>query len=125
MHEFSHHLAYAVKHARNKMELTQEQVGEMIDADTRTISSIENGRSNTRMTTLYPLVKTLHIDPRDIFYPEANDGSSAKRQLHVLVDDCSESEASTLAPVFEAVLAAMRTNQAFKIEEKKSPSSRK
>lgn len=49
MHEFSHHLAYAVKHARNKMELTQEQVGEMIDADTRTISSIENGRSNTRI----------------------------------------------------------------------------
>ena len=49
MHAFSRSLARAVKNARDKMNLTQEQVGELVDTNTRTISSIENGNcdSNT------------------------------------------------------------------------------
>lgn len=42
MHAFSRSLARAVKNARDKMNLTQEQVGELVDTNTRTISSIEN-----------------------------------------------------------------------------------
>ena len=52
MHAFSRSLARAVKNARDKMNLTQEQVGELVDTNTRTISSIENGKSNTRMLKL-------------------------------------------------------------------------
>lgn len=44
MHAFSRSLARAVKNARDKMNLTQEQVGELVDTNTRTISSIENGK---------------------------------------------------------------------------------
>ena len=50
MHAFSRSLARAVKNARDKMNLTQEQVGELVDTNTRTISSIENGKSNTSHT---------------------------------------------------------------------------
>ena len=67
MHAFSRSLARAVKNARDKMNLTQEQVGELVDTNTRTISSIENGKSNTRMNILYPLVRVLRIDPNEIF----------------------------------------------------------
>ena len=42
MHAFSRSLARAVKNARDKMNLTQEQVGELVETNTRTISSIEN-----------------------------------------------------------------------------------
>ena len=38
MHAFSRSLARAVKNARDKMNLTQEQVGELVDTNTRTIS---------------------------------------------------------------------------------------
>ena len=54
MHAFSRSLARAVKNARDKMNLTQEQVGELVDTNTRTISSIENGKSNTRMLCSFP-----------------------------------------------------------------------
>ena len=47
MHAFSRSLARAVKNARYKMNLTQEQVGELVETNTRTISSIENEKSNT------------------------------------------------------------------------------
>ena len=53
MHDFSRPLAEAVKKARCKMKLTQEQVGELADTNARTISAIENGQSNTRMNILY------------------------------------------------------------------------
>lgn len=57
MHAFSRSLARAVKNARDKMNLTQEQVGELVDTNTRTISSIENGKSNTRMTAFNPSIR--------------------------------------------------------------------
>lgn len=118
MHIFSRPLAAAVKNARRRMKLTQEEVANMIDADTRTISAIENNDSNTRMTTLYPLIKCLHIDPRDIFYPEAATDSSARGHLRILIDDCTAAEAEALVPVCESVLKAMRTDHSMKIEEK-------
>ena len=46
MHVFSRPLSESVKKARIKMNLTQEQVGALADTNTRTISSIENGKSN-------------------------------------------------------------------------------
>lgn len=102
------------------MKLTQEEVANMIDADTRTISAIENNSSNTRMTTLYPLVKCLHIDPRDIFYPDSATDSAARRYLRILIDDCNAAEAEALLPVCESVLNAMRTAHPTKIDEEKS-----
>mgnify|MGYP002750328469 CR=1 FL=1 len=50
MHIFSRPLAEAVKKARRRMNLTQEQVGALTDTNARTISAIETGRSNTRLT---------------------------------------------------------------------------
>ena len=66
MHVFSRPLSESVKRARIKMKLTQEQVGALADTNTRTISSIENGKSNTRMNILYPLIRALRIDPNEI-----------------------------------------------------------
>ena len=120
MHAFSRSLARAVKNARNKMNLTQEQVGELVDTNTRTISSIENGKSNTRMNILYPLVRVLRIDPNEIFYPETVADSSVKHQLRVLIVNCSDEEAAALLTTSESVLRVLRKRNAGKVEEKKS-----
>ena len=104
MHAFSRSLARAVKNARDKMNLTQEQVGELVDTNTRTISSIENGKSNTRMNILYPLVRVLRIDPNEIFYPETVADSSVKHQLRALIENCSDEEAAALLTTSESVL---------------------
>ena len=92
MHDFSRPLAEAVKKARYKMKLTQEQVGELTDTNARTISAIENGQSNTRMNILYPLIRVLRIDPNEIFHSERYTSSSTKDQLLALIEDCSDEE---------------------------------
>ena len=120
MHAFSRSLARAVKNARDKMNLTQEQVGELVETNTRTISSIENGKSNTRMNILYPLVRVLLIDPNEIFYPETVADSSVKHQLRALIENCSDEEAAALLTTSESVLRVLRKQNAGKIEEKKS-----
>lgn len=118
MHAFSRSLARAVKNARNKMNLTQEQVGELVETNTRTISSIENGKSNTRMNILYPLVRVLRIDPNEIFYPETVADSSVKHQLRVLIENCSDEEAAALLTTSESVLRVLRKRNAGKVEKK-------
>lgn len=120
MHAFSRSLARTVRNARDKMDLTQEQVGELIETNTRTISSIENGKSNTRMNILYPLVRLLHIDPNDIFYPETASDSSVKHQLCTLIASCTEEEAAALLTTAEAVLSVLRNQNAGKVEEKRA-----
>lgn len=118
MRDFSRPLADAVRDARVKMNLTQEKVAELVDTNTKTISSIENKRSNTRMETLYPLIRLLRIDANEIFYSEMIKDSSAKHQLRVLIDDCSDEEAAALLTTSEAILKVLREKRALPVEEK-------
>lgn len=118
MRDFSRPLADAVKNARVKMDLTQEKLAELIDTNTKTINSIENKRSNTRMETLYPLIRLLRIDANEIFYSEMIKDSSAKHQLRVLIDDCSDEEAAALLTTSEAILKVLREKRALPVEEK-------
>lgn len=112
----SHLLGDIVRAARNGQGLTQNQVAERIDSDVRTVLNIENYKGNPKLGTLYPLIRTLKIDAREIFYPEMNRDSPAIRQLRLLIEDCSEQEAATLVPIIESVLKVLRTNKAMEIE---------
>ena len=69
MSEYSRALGDTVRAARKKMGLSQNKVAALIDADERTIMNIETYNANTTMDVLYPLIRTLRIDPRDIFNP--------------------------------------------------------
>lgn len=120
MHDFSRPLAEAVKKARYKMKLTQEQVGELADTNARTISAIENGQSNTRMNILYPLIRVLRIDPNEIFHSERYTSSSTKDQLLLLIEDCTDEEAAALLETSETILKVLRNHKAKIIEEEKS-----
>lgn len=118
MSEYSRPLGDTVKKARKKMGLTQNQVASIIGADERTIMNIETYKANTTMEVLYPLIRTLHIDARDIFNPEIRKDAPSHHQLRVLIDSCSEEEAETLISVCEAVLSGLRAQNSIKIEEK-------
>jgi len=116
MQEFSRPLGDAVKRARGELDLTQAQVASKIDKDTRTVMNIENYKGNPKMEVLFPLVRALKIDPREIFDPEMQRESPAIRQLRFLIEDCSEREAAALIPVINSVLTALRTSTAIQIE---------
>ncbi len=120
MSEYSRPLGDTVKKARKKMGLTQNQVAVLTNSDERTIMNIEKYKANTTMEVLYPLIRTLRIDPRDIFCPEMDRESPAHYQLQLLINDCSEEEVAALIPVCQAVLSALRANDGIPIKEKRA-----
>lgn len=112
MPDYSKPLGDVVKCARKRLDLTQNEVADSIDVDVRTIINIENYKGNPKLEVLYPLIRSLQIDAREIFYPEMQRESPALRQLRLLVEDCSEEEAATIIPVLQSVVAALRDKNA-------------
>lgn len=116
MPEYSRPLGDTIKRARGKLGLTQNEVADAADIDVRTVLNIENYKGNPKMEILYPLVRVLKIDAREIFNPEMRREAPALRQLRLLIEDCSEEEAAAIIPVFQAVLSALRNQNATPIE---------
>ena len=116
MQEYSRPLGDVVKRARGKLGLTQNEVADAADIDVRTVLNIENYKGNPKMEVLYPLVRALKIDAREIFNPEIRRESPALRQLRLLIEECSEEEAAAIIPVFQSVLNALRDQNATPIK---------
>ena len=116
MPEYSRPLGDAIKRARGKAGLTQNEVADAADIDVRTVINIENYKGNPKLEVLFPLVRALKIDSREIFNPEMQRESPALRQLRLLIEDCSEDEAAAIIPVFRSVLTAMRDKNAIPIK---------
>lgn len=116
MPEYARRLAVAVKRTRTGLNLTQEEVAEKSGTDVRTIITFEQSCGNPTLKTLYAVVRTLKIDARELFDDAPQTDSFTIRQLHTLVNECSEEEANALLPVIKAVLAALRSSKGNKIE---------
>ena len=70
MSDYAHTLGDAVKRARGKSGLTQSEVADAANVDVRTVLNIENYKGNPKMEVLYPLIRVLKIDTKEVFYPE-------------------------------------------------------
>ena len=64
-------------------------------------------KGNPKMEVLYPLVRVLKIDAKEIFYPEMQREGPAISQLRLLIEDCSEEEAAAMIPVLKSVLGSI------------------
>lgn len=116
MSEYTHTLGDVVKRARGKSGLTQSEVADAANIDVRTVLNIENYKGNPKMEVLYPLVRVLKIDAREIFNPEMQRESPTLRQLRLLVEDCNEEEAAAIIPIFNSILSVLRERNATRIE---------
>ncbi len=76
------------------------------------VLNIENYKGNPKMEVLFPLVRVLKMDSREIFYPEMRRESPAIRRLRFLIEECSEEEAEALAPAIESILSVLRSKTA-------------
>ena len=117
MQEFSRPLSDAVKKARSGFGLTQGQLAEKINIDQRTILNIENCKEKQKMKVLYPLVRALKIDAREIFNPEMEREDPSISRLRLTIETCSEAEAAVLISVVDAVLNALRSGQAVDVRD--------
>lgn len=86
------------------------------DIDMRTVLNIENYKGNPKLEVLFPLVRVLKIDPREIFYPELRRESPALRRLRLMVEECSEEEAALLVPAVKSILSALKAKASIAIQ---------
>ena len=116
MSDYAHTLGDAVKRARGKSGLTQSEVADAANVDVRTVLNIENYKGNPKLEVLYPLIRVLKIDTKEVFYPEMQRESPALSQLRLLIEDCSEEEAASIIPIFNSVLSVLRKRNATQIK---------
>ena len=116
MSDYAHTLGDAVKRARGKTGLTQSEVADAANVDVRTVLNIENYKGNPKMEVLYPLIRVLKIDTKEVFYPEMQRESPALSQLRLLIEDCTEEEAASIIPIFNSVLSVLRERNATQIK---------
>lgn len=60
------------------------------------------------MDVLCALVTTLMINPAEIFYPQTAPEDPARKQLEILLADCSDDQIRNLLPVVEAALGIVK-----------------
>lgn len=109
-----------MRKALHKANLSQAELAENLGIGLRTADDIESYRSNLTIETLSPLIRTLNIDPAEIFYPEhANITSGAVAEIKALLALCTEEEAILMRNIFEAVLHTVRSLDAYSIYKQK------
>lgn len=116
MKEFQDPMGKVIRNARIKQGLTQFDVARRLGLDSRTILNIENGKGNPKAEVLYPLIRLLKIDPREIFYPDKRDGNEAYRKMEIFLASCDESELEALLPMCRYFIDALRAKSNMPID---------
>lgn len=114
MQPFARPLGDAAKKARAEINLTQRQVAGRIGADARSVLNIENYKGNPKIQILFPPVRELQIDAREVFYPKMGRKHHAIRHQRLAVEACDEALAEALLPVVESVLKILHEKNAAK-----------
>ena len=104
-------LSEKIKILRKSKGMSLEQLAELIGTTEQTIRKTEHGNSNLQMSVLFPLIRALHIDPVEVFYPETAQERSAKKQLDMLIADFSDDEINLMLPILQASLEALRSKE--------------
>ena len=66
--KFHHYLAAIIRSARAQANLTQAQVANRAGVTRRYIQSLENGKQETSLSTLFSLAEAMQISPAKIIF---------------------------------------------------------
>ncbi len=108
MAEYSRYLGESIYRNRKRQRMTQAELAEKAGVTEQTIRKIEHGEGNPQLDVLCALVTTLKIDPAEIFYPKVDHEDPDRKQLEILLGDCSGDQIRCLLPIVEAVLGIVK-----------------
>ncbi len=95
-----------IKELREKKKFTQEQLAEILDIDSRSLSRIETGMSFTTIEKLKKLATALDVDIQDLFYAEQ---SSNKEELILKINTLLNSaQIDDLQKIYKIILTLLR-----------------
>lgn len=106
-----HEIGLAIKKAREREGLTQEQLAYIVDRDTRTIMYHENDGQHPSLNVFYQLTTMFGISVDQFFYPETSADESAKKRINILLNSLSESELRLVEGIIRTIKENRETEE--------------
>lgn len=108
-------LSEAVSTYRKQECLSQDRLADWLNFSKRTINNMEAATDNSKMDTLFPLIKELHIDANRVFYPEIHQGKSALSEF-TYIFTYTKDEIRDLYVIYKTVLSTLSEYDSRKIK---------
>ena len=97
-------MGLAIKKAREKKGMTQEQLGYIVDRDPRTIMYHENDGQHPSLNAFYQMVTMFGISVDEYFYPDMGADEAAKKRIGILLNSLSENELRLVEGIIDAII---------------------
>ena len=85
-----HDIGLAIKKAREREGLTQEQLASIVDRDTRTIMYHENDGQHPSLNVFYQLTTMFGISVDQFFYPEMGANEATVKRINIMLQSLNE-----------------------------------
>ena len=106
-----HGIGLAIKKAREREGMTQEQLGYIVDRDPRTIMYHENDGQHPSLNAFYQMVTMFGISVDEYFYPDMSADEAAKKRINILLNSLSESELRLVEGIINAIITEWEKGQ--------------
>lgn len=99
-----HDMGRAIKKAREREGMTQEQLGFIIDRDPRTVMYHENDGQHPSLNVFYQLTTMFGISVDQYFYPDTSADDACKKRIDIMLKSLDESELHLVEELIRAVV---------------------
>ena len=102
----------AIKKAREKKGMTQEQLADIIGRDTRTVMYHENDGQHPSLDIFYQLATMFDLSVDEYFYPDMSADEAAKKRINIQLNSLNESELRPVEGIINAIIENRGTEEA-------------
>ena len=99
-----HGIGLAIKKAREREGMTQEQLGYIVDRDPRTIMYHENDGQHPSLNAFYQMVTMFGISVDEYFYPDMGADEAAKKRINIQLNSLNESELRLVEGIIHTII---------------------
>lgn len=107
-----HDIGLAIKKARGREGMTQEQLASIIDRDPRTVMYHENDGQHPSLNVFYQLVTMFGLSVDQFFYPRVSADDACKKRIDILLKSLDEKELRLVETIIRAIKDAKETEGA-------------
>lgn len=105
-------MGLAIKKAREKKGMTQEQLAYVIDRDPRTVMYNENDGQHPSLNTFYQMITMFDISVDQFFYPDMSADAVCKKRIDILLNSLDEKDLRLVEALIRTIKETRETEGA-------------
>lgn len=106
-----HDIGLAIKKAREREGMTQDQLGFVVDRDPRTIMYHENDGQHPSLNVFYQLTTMFGISVDQFFYPNTSVDEACQKRIDILLKSLNQQELRLVETLIRAIIDARETEE--------------